>query len=165
MCLNSFDENYAGCILRHIFTGVPPNTSIEEYISAQSNPFLLLIKYLTYCASSNKKKYRLSPRARYTNEVPKEITDIINGLTTSNTKDRLSVRSCYRHLLSSSNEVNGAKDICFDLNKITFLRCATASIASKRNSNNLDSTVTMDGASSDGSAKKSGTEPIIICEG
>ena len=126
---------------------------------------MLLIKYLTYCASSNKKKHRLSQRVRYNDEVPKDITAIIRELTASNIKDRLSVRACYRRLLSSDNEINIVKDIGFDLSNVTYLKCATVPIESKVNDKNMNSTITMEDTSSDSSAEKTWREPIVVCEG
>jgi len=160
----SADGFSVGCILRHIFTGVPPNISIEEYVSTQNNPFLLLIKYLTYCASSNKKKYRLSPRIRYNDEVPKEITSIIRGLTTSNIKDRLSVRASYRRLLPFDYN-DDQNDLGFDLNRITFLKYATASNANESDEKRANSTSsTLDTSGDSDSTVEIKPAPIVVCK-
>merc|ERR1712151_328331 len=111
-------------------------------------PIILLIKYLTYCASNSKKRHYKFPRIRYNDEVPKDIIIIIRGLTTSNMKDRLSVRACYRRLFALDNENNGDNDNNdgvinnhhFDVNVITYLKCSTKTTATTRSSDTSDAT-------------------------
>merc|ERR1712151_1447787 len=105
-------------------------------------PIILLIKYLTYCASNSKKRHYKFPRIRYNDEVPKDIIIIIRGLTTSNMKDRLSVRACYRRLFALDNDNNDGvmNNHHFDVNVITYLKCSTKTAATTRSSDTSDAT-------------------------
>ena len=112
-----------------------------EYVSIENMPFILLIKYVSYCFSNDKIRYYKFPRIRYNDEVPKDIMIIIRGLAKSKIKDRLSFKECYHHYLSTldnenyDNECNSDDGVIndnntFDFDVITYLKSSTTSITS-----------------------------------
>jgi len=104
-----------GCLLRYIFTGVPPQHSVDGYISKQNNSFRLKLIALFQCVGEKIAKRDL--RYRKNDMVPEYIGSIIGALSCYDTSQRISVRACLR-LLLTPEEIQA---LPFSLGKITFL--------------------------------------------
>lgn len=90
------DSFSVGITLRYMLTGVPPNMTIDEYRASQSNAlasaFRSLKKVVGKKKKDDKKKKKQKKRIKGSNELPKEVTTLVLGLTHWDPKKRTTVR-------------------------------------------------------------------------
>merc|ERR1712232_92880 len=101
-----------GCLLRYIFTGVPPQYSVDEYISLKEK--FSPLKAVMQCFGKKKDKQHF----RHNFMVPRDMASIISSLSCPNATERASVRECLRQMLTSEE----VKSLSFSLDTFTFLR-------------------------------------------
>lgn len=89
------DAFSVGAVIRYSVTGVPPSMDVEEFIASKNHPLKKLLKRAkkTVSKSNDKraKKYRLS------DDLPKELNDLICILTRWDSRRRATVRSVTSH--------------------------------------------------------------------
>jgi serine/threonine protein kinase len=101
------DAYSLGALLRYILTGVPPEYTIEEYISRKNNlvgkvaDFLSSISF-SYCRSKTKadgseKKRKRWKRFKRNHCVPKDAANLVHLLTMRDVKQRMTVRNAQTH--------------------------------------------------------------------
>jgi len=86
-----------GCILRYVYTGVPPNEDIGQYISFRKNSLLLLTKMLCVCNKESSGQGQL--QFRYMSEIPGEVSVLIDNLTNQDEEKRITVRKAYNKFI------------------------------------------------------------------
>lgn len=112
------DSFSLGCILRYMFTGVPPGENIPEYISFQKNPLILLIKSLLACRKKSSERRKL--QFRFMSDLPKDISALICNLTEQD-EHRITVRNALKRYIFSKGEDESS--IKIPLDDIHFLEC------------------------------------------
>lgn len=108
---DSFDSFSLGALLRYMLTGVPPEFSIDEYISRQTNAVAVLANFFSkinlfaFCskpdsAVSNEEGERKRRKKRFkrNEDIPKDAANLVHSLTIRCPQKRLTVRhsQCHR---------------------------------------------------------------------
>jgi len=99
-----------GALLRYMLTGVPPEFTIEEYISRQTNSVAVLANFLSNinlfaCCSKPKSAVsngggetkRRKKRFKRNEDIPKDAADLVHSLTIRSPQKRLTVRHAQCH--------------------------------------------------------------------
>lgn len=88
------DSFSVGVTIRYMLTGVPPTMTIDEYVSSQNNILALICS----CIFSGKKSNKPKKKIRYSNELPKELSTLVLGLTHWDSIKRTTVRAAKIYL-------------------------------------------------------------------
>jgi serine/threonine protein kinase len=97
------DAYSVGWTLRVILTGVPPNSTISQYMRKHFGPEPEELDEVACCCfgstdvSEPSMESKPSFRLRDTNELPREATLFISSLTKSNPEERMSIREAQLH--------------------------------------------------------------------
>jgi serine/threonine protein kinase len=112
------DAYSVGWTLRVILTGVPPNSTISQYLRKHSihEPSEEVVEVGCCCFSSPTlseppKENKLPFRVRDTNELPREAALFISSLTKSNPDDRMSIREAQLHSWIRGNDPEGPYEV------------------------------------------------------
>jgi len=108
-----------GCILRYIFTGVPPDQRVDEYIGMHNSPLIKLCRMISQCVS--KKEPETPKRYRHNNELPEEVAVLIKGLIMQDKYKRTTVRAALEY--PWVQERVKAKDTIISRHDVQFLDC------------------------------------------
>ena len=122
------DAFSTGATIRHMCTGVPPQTSVEEFLQDKNSLLRVLgrkIKNKMQKDDGNKHKKR-PKQYRKNKDLPDEAVRLILGLTHWNEKKRTTVRSArdYEWITSSYSMKSSGRAQSNQRAKLDFLKCA-----------------------------------------
>jgi len=114
------DAFSVGCILRYVWTGVPPSENVNEYINAQTG-FLAML-----CGMCFSKEEKKTKRYRYNNEIPQDIGMVIKSLSIRDKFKRMTLRACSESpvILEINKKLGGVPFEMAPREKVAFLNCA-----------------------------------------
>ena len=125
------DAFSTGATIRYMVTGVPPHTSVDEFVQEKNSAINVLGRKIKKAVN---KKYATKRKKRYRSnqDLPSQVVRLILGLTHWNEKKRTTIRSARDYeWVASSYSMKNAKDD--DVSRITggkldFLKCATEKV-------------------------------------
>ena len=120
------DAFSTGATIRHMCTGVPPQTSVEEFLQEKNSLLRVLGRKIKKKTKKDGKKKR-TKQYRANKDLPDEAIRLILGLTHWNEKKRTTVRSArdYEWITSSYSMKNSSTTTQSNhSSKLDFLKCA-----------------------------------------
>ena len=123
------DAFSTGATIRYMVTGVPPHTSVDEFLQEKNSAINVLGRKIKKAVN---KKYanKMVKRYRSNQDLPPQVVRLILGLTHWNEKKRTTIRSArdYEWIASSYCMKNAKDDDQSRIRggKLDFLKCATA---------------------------------------
>jgi len=121
------DAFSTGATIRHMCTGVPPQTSMNEFLQ-EKNSLLRVLgrKIKNKMQKGDDKQKKRTKQYRANKDLPDEAVRLILGLTHWNEKKRTTVRSArdYEWITSSYSMKNSDRTQSNHSTKLDFLKCA-----------------------------------------
>ena len=85
------DSYSIGCTIKHIVTGVPPGYIVSDFIAEKKRPFKAVLNAMKRTKRTRPKMYR------ELSDLPESLADIIQKMTTIDSRKRLTVRAATQH--------------------------------------------------------------------